>query len=263
MESPFPGMDPYLEAGYLWPDVHSSLMYAMRDQLQPTLSPDYVAAVTPYITFESIDVAASRVVAPDLVVLQRELREQRRPWDASTTVLEAPITATAMIEVEVIYHRIEIRTVGNETLVTAIELLSPANKRPRTASLEAYQRKRQEVFASSAHLLEIDLLRGGYRPQVNTDLPDEPYFVFLSRVDRRPLVEIWPISMHTPIAPVPVPLRRPDPDVPLDLTQALHQVYRSARYDLRIDYRVPPPVPALTAAEHTWIDTHLRERGVR
>ncbi|MBC8160822.1 MAG: DUF4058 family protein [Roseiflexaceae bacterium] len=263
MESPFPGMDPYLEAPSLWPDVHSSIMHAIRDQLQPRISPDYVAAVTPYITFEAIDIAASRVVAPDIAVLQRDLREWREPGEASVALLEASLTAAAVIEVEITYHRIEIRTVGNETLVTAIEVLSPVNKRLAPGAFEAYDRKRQEMFASSAHLVEIDLLRGGTRPPVAAELPSEPYFVFLSRVERRPILEIWPISLRTPIPPVPIPLRRPDADVVLDLNRALRQIYQSARYDLRIDYRRPPPLPTLPAAELAWLDAHLRETGKR
>jgi len=62
---------------------------------------------------------------------------------------------------------------------------------------------------------------------------------------------------------VPVPLRRPDPDTPLPLTQLLHQVYRNARYDLRIDYRQPPPPPDLAPDEAAWLDSHLRARGLR
>ena len=30
MHSPFPGMDPYLEEPNLWPDVHLTLIIAMR-----------------------------------------------------------------------------------------------------------------------------------------------------------------------------------------------------------------------------------------
>ena len=31
MPSPFPGMDPWLEAPRIWPDVHNSLIAALRD----------------------------------------------------------------------------------------------------------------------------------------------------------------------------------------------------------------------------------------
>jgi len=60
-----------------------------------------------------------------------------------------------------------------------------------------------------------------------------------------------------------VPLRSPDPDTPLPLTHLLQQVYRNARYDLRIDYRQPPPPPDLTPDEAAWLDAHLRASGLR
>ncbi len=55
MDCPFPGMDPHLEQSSIWPDVHSSLIYAIRDQIQAQLNPNYTAAITPYVTFENAD----------------------------------------------------------------------------------------------------------------------------------------------------------------------------------------------------------------
>lgn len=227
MEPPFPAMDPYLEAPLLWPDVHSSLALAIREQIQPALSPRYAAVITPYVTFETIELAPLRAVVPTR------------------------------------YARIEIRTVGTETLVTVIELLSPVNKRPGSDRVDAYERKRRELFRSEAHLLEIDLLRNGRRPALLTPLPDAPYFIFLSRAEHRPQIEIWPLLLQEPFPVVPVPLRYPDPDVPLDLTLALRRSYVSARYDLRIDYDQAPPLPPLSAEDNTWLDAHLRGQSLR
>jgi len=41
MPSPFPGMDPYLEHPSLWPDIHNSLIAAIRDELSPQVAPRY------------------------------------------------------------------------------------------------------------------------------------------------------------------------------------------------------------------------------
>lgn len=43
MKTPFPGMDPWLEHPSLWPDVHNSLIAAIRDELSPRIAPDFVA----------------------------------------------------------------------------------------------------------------------------------------------------------------------------------------------------------------------------
>jgi hypothetical protein len=251
MESPFPGMDPYLEAPGLWPDVHNSLIFAIREQLQPHLSPRYIAVTTPYVIFESLEIVPTRsTVIPDVGVMERT----GGGGTATLTAIAAPpLVGQLALEVPTRYSRIEIRTVAGETLVTAIELLSPANKRPGAEGAEAYERKRRELFRSDAHLLEIDLLRAGKRPEAGIALPNEPYFAFLSRAQHRPRIYIWPMSLRAALPVVAVPLLPPDPDLPLDLTAALKRIYATARYDLRIDYLQPPPPPDLSAEDAAWV----------
>lgn len=261
MESPFPGMDPYLERPSMWPDVHNSLIYAIREQVQRQLNPRYKAVITPYISLESLEIVPNRrAVLPDVGILDRGM-----PGSVTSTLVlaPAPLMLTAAMEFPTRLARIEIRVIDDETLVTAIELLSPANKRPGADGADAYERKRQEIFRSDAHLLELDLLSGGQRPRLVQPLPAAPYFIFLSRANNRPYIEVWPLSLRTPIDAVPVPLHAPDPDVLLDLGAALRQIYGSARYDLQVDYRNAPPPPELAADDAAWLDAHLRERRLR
>lgn len=247
MAPPFPGMDPYLETPSLWPDVHAALALALRSQLQRQISPRYAAVLVPSGAIETVAVGAHRAgVAP------------HRPIQAPT-----PPSRLTTLDLLTRYSRIEIRTLSDESLVTAIEILSPVNKRPGADGADAYERKRREIFRSDAHLLEIDLLRAGRRPSLATPLPPHPYFVFLSRVALRPQVAIWPLTLRDPIPLLPVPLREPDADVPIDLGRALHDSYRDARYDLRIDYRQPPPSPELPPDELAWLDGWLRSQGAR
>lgn len=254
-------MDPYLEDTNLWPDVHNSLINTIRDQIQVAIVPRYRAVITPYVTFESIEVAPVRMVVPDVAVVEKNPLVESS--STAVTIAPPPLTLPTVMEVPTEYARIEIRTLRDQVLVTVIELLSPANKRPGVDGAEAYHKKRQELLHSTANILEIDLLRGGKRPQVARTLPDAPYFIFLSRAQRRSFVDIWPLSLREAMVPVPVPLLPPDPDVPLDLGQAIHDVYRRARYDLEIDYRQTPPLPALFDDDAVWLDTHLRECGLR
>lgn len=259
MQSPFPGMDPYLEATTIWPDVHAGLIAAMRRQLQPRLSPRCVAVIVPYTAFETIDVNLSRFLVPDIAIVERDQQSSL----AATTVAPAPVVGALEVEIETRYSRLEVRTVGDETVVTVIALLSPANKRPGADAADAYERKRREIIRSPIHLLEIDLLRGGRRPSLATPWPPTPYVVMLSRADQRPRVEIWPIHLQDPLPIVPVPLRAPDPDVPLDLNAALSDAYAEGRYDLRIDYRNSPPPPPLTPADEAWLTERLAAAGLR
>jgi hypothetical protein len=253
-------MDPYLEAPSLWPDVHHRLITTLCDQIQAQLGPQYMAVITPYIAFESIDIAPVRLAVPDIAIVDRNV-----PPEAGSSLVVAPaaLTGTAAMEVPTRYARVEIRTVDDQALVTAVGLLSPVNKRPGVDGADAYERKRQEVFRSEAHRLEIDLLRGGRRPQLLTPLPDASYFIFLSRAERRPQIEIWPLALRESIRPVPVPLRRPDPDIALDVGRAIHHIYTSAQYERRIDYRAAPSLPPLTAEDATWLDAHLRALDLR
>jgi hypothetical protein len=169
-------MDPYLEAPSLWPDVHHRLITAMCDQIQAQLGPQYTAIIMPYVAFESIDIAPVRLAVPDIAIVDRDA-----PSTAAHSVVVAPppLTGTAAMEVPTRYARIEIRTVDGETLVTAIELLSPVNKRPGVDGADAYERKRQELFRSEAHLLEIDLLRGGAVRSFSLRSPTRPTLSFL------------------------------------------------------------------------------------
>ncbi|RRR72824.1 MAG: DUF4058 family protein [Candidatus Viridilinea halotolerans] len=253
MPSPFPGMDPYLEAAELWEDVHANLATELRAQLQPQLVPRYIAVLTPYVTYEEGSTGILSAIKPDVAV---ELHEAAFPWPQRTApTLSAPLLGTSSIaepEVAVKSQRIEVRRVGDEQLVTVIELLSPANKRLGSASLAAYQQKRRDLLRSDVHLLEIDLLRRGARWPIEPTLPPAPYFAFLSRVALRPTIEIWPVAWDDALPKLPVPLLTPDPDVQLELGPALARVYEQGAYALRVHYRRPPPPPELTAAEAVW-----------
>ena len=233
MEPPFPGMDPYLEMPSMWPDVQSSISMSIANQLQTLFDDRYFTAIVPYEAQETIS------------FFHRQSGEYRS------------CSATTR------YVRIEVRVVGERTVVTALVVLAPCNKRPPLNGAAIYAKFQHDTFESGVNLLEIDLLRGGRRPQVARTLPAAPHFVFLSRVQRRPMIEIWPLALDQPIPRIPVPLRYPDRDVPLDLGAAIHEAYRRARYDLDLDYREPPPAPALAPAESAWLNTHLHERGLR
>jgi hypothetical protein len=256
-------MDPFLEAAELWEDMHANLATELRAQLQPQLVPRYVAVLAPYITYEDIEIGTMQAIKPDVAVQSREPDAAAAPAVASITAPLLGLSTLAEPEVPAKSQRIEIRTVGPETLVTVIELLSPANKRSGTESFEAYQRKRRDLLRSDVHLLEIDLLRRGVRWPIDSDVPAAPYFVFLSRVALRPQVEIWPIQLDQPLPRIPVPLYGADPDVVIDLGAALARVYELGAYDLRIDYRRNVPPPALPEANAARLAAILQAAGRR
>jgi hypothetical protein len=261
MPSPFPGMDLYLEASHIWEDFHARLANEISDQLTPRIRPRYIVALTPRVTYEAVTIlAAPRTIKPDVAIYQTRSSPRR---DEAVAVVAAPLVRTVTVEEPFHEYALEIRAVETGSLVTAIEILSPINKRPGSEAFDTYRRKRREVLRTAAHLLEIDLLRAGHRPPQLDDLPQVPYFVFLSRAEQRGQVEIWPLHFRQPLPIVPVPLHYPDPDVPLDLGQAIHAIYDRAAYDLRLDYTQPPPPPALSSDDAPWVADLLTTTGLR
>ena len=261
MASPFPGMDPYIEDPDLWTDFHSGLAYEIRTELNRKIQPRYVAKVIPRVTYEAVEIGAARGILPDIAVWERKAQETPAAY-ATAAVTEAPVESTVSIEFETRVFAVEIHEVGTLRLVTAIEILSPANKRPGHDAFEDYKRKRRDLLRSPVHLIEVDLLRGGTRPPLDRPVPAAPYYVTLSRVEKRPLVSVWPLQLQDRLPVLPVPLLEPDPDATLDLGAMVSAVYERGAYQLLINYQQPPP-PPLDASQQEWLNTFLYEKGLR
>ncbi|OWY67755.1 hypothetical protein B7486_29585 [cyanobacterium TDX16] len=54
---------------------------------------------------------------------------------------------------------------------------------------------------------------------------------------------------------IPVPLRQPNPDIPLDLATVLNAISDEAAYDLSIDYRATSPL--LSESDVLWLENLL------
>jgi hypothetical protein len=102
---------------------------------------------------------------------------------------------------------------------------------------------------STAHLIEIDLLRQGHRVPMLQPLPAAEYFVLIGKAVERPILDVWPIRLSDPLPVVSVPLAPPDADVPLDLQAAFDNIYDLLGYDLAINYAQAPEVPFMPAQQ--------------
>jgi Protein of unknown function (DUF4058) len=258
--SPFPGMDPYIETPGLWSDFHSNLASEIQAQLNRRIQPRYFARLTPYVTYEVVEIGQIYGIRPDVGVWHLQPGPDE-PQAGVATIAPAPVESLVALEIPLRLHRIEIQTTAAHQLVTVIEILSPVNKRPSHEAYLAYQRKRRDILRSTVHLLEIDLLRGGERPPLQRPVPPAAYYVVLSRADRRPRVAVWPIQLMNHLPVLPVPLLESDPDVPLDLAAAVASVYERGAYAQQIDYQQPPPPPALTSAEANWLERLRQQRS--
>lgn len=271
MPSPFPGMDPWLEAADIWSCFHDSFAGEIMGVLNQTLPPPYYARLEMRPEIGVIDSDAGthyvRRRVPDVAVVN----SVRASHTSSTGVaLAAPRTEISQF-VEITARDEDGRHLSvqicdprrNHRLVTFIEILSPANK---TSGIDrqSYMHKYEEVYASDASLIEIDLLRGGRRILhnifVEADVaalkPPPNYLVLVNRSWTRGngggRWQVFPIVLRESLPVIPVPLREGEPEVPLDLQFAFNRAYDGGPYRRgAVDYSRPPH-PPLNNDDASW-----------
>jgi hypothetical protein len=150
-------------------------------------------------------------------------------------------------------------------VVTAIEVLSPSNKRDGDGK-RLYLRKRKDFQTAGVNTVEIDVLRGGERvltvsPELIPPSHRTAYQICIWRASRSDRVEIYRAPLRERLPAIRVPLRATDQDVPLDLQALIEQCYKNGGYD-DIDYRTAP-APPFSGDDLRWADALLREHGRR
>jgi hypothetical protein len=266
MKSPFPGMDPYIEACGLWSDFHDDLISEIKRALARAAPDRYLVRTgeRSYVVLVDSEGKNSHPFIPDVSVTERPGRK-KGPKRGGTAVAEMagslePVTMRAFIEEE---HRegfVEIyEATPEQRLVTCVEVLSPSNKQPNTTGWDLYYRKRQSVLLGNVNLVEIDLLRGGQRMPMLDPWPDSPYALLVARAKKYHHCKVWPAHFHLPLSAIPVPLAKPDLDLSLNLQPMIEAIYERSRYERSIDYN-KPLTPPLDAAETAWLQQQLQAR---
>jgi hypothetical protein len=257
MPSPFPGMNPYLEHPEIWPGVHHWLIVELARSLSPQLRPKYRVAVEVRM-YETIGEQSLLVGLPDLTVKSSQVTTQQ---PMTNVAVAKPSTQPQTVEVPVPetikQGYLEVREVGTHEVITAIEILSPINKRSGEGRKQ-YENKRNKVLASSTHLVEIDLLRQGQAMPVYHSKNKTHYRILVSRGDRRPQADLYAFNLPDPIPSFHLPLKSGDREPLVDLQLLLNNVYDQASYDLAIDY-TQETVPPLLEEDRVWVNTWLTE----
>jgi hypothetical protein len=252
-------MDPFIEA-QKWEDFHASWIPALRDTLVPVVRPGYVVHVEERIYLYHPNEERAGLIIPDVAVAEREPAGRSDGGTGGTAVAVA-ITAEILTRPMPERRRelfLTLRDRQSREVVTVIEVLSPTNKRAGSDGRREYLAKQEEVLMSAAHLVELDLLRGGERLPTIEPLPPADYYAFVSRQRRRPKVEVYRWALRDPLPAIPVPLAGEDPDVPLDLQAVFAALYDRAGYDYSLDYRRPVE-PPLSEADAVWVREVLAE----
>jgi hypothetical protein len=270
MRSPFPGMDPFIEAFGLWEDFHHDLITEIKGAISVALPERYVvrAGERSYEVLSARNGEEEFLTQPDVGVARvaGARNPKSPPAGTATAILQAPegqpepITMLALVETEFREGFLEIRELHPERkLVTCIEVLSPSNKRPGTPGWVQYTRKRQAYLEGAANFVEIDLLRGGRRMPMQDDWPDSPYYLLVCRRPEAPRCTVWQAHFRRELPAIPIPLAPPDADIMLNLQPLLAAVYARSHYDRDIEYRQPLQ-PPLGEADAAWLEERLRDQ---
>jgi len=248
-------MDPYLERTEIWPDFHDRLITHISETLQPKLRPRYVA-----LTQDRLYVVEhERPIRPDVSVL-------RTDSDEGGVATAVAVEADRPLVVEVVEEEIRqplihiVEPAAGNRIVTAIEVLSPDNKAPGSGR-DSYLRKRSELWQAEAHLVEIDLLRGGERVlRVSAErLERLASWCYVASVWRRPSkCELYTFPLEQRLPRIAIPLAHDDPDVVLDLQATFTRCWEAGPYPevLRYDDTVPGE---LDSDQSAWCRHRLAE----
>ncbi len=252
--SPFPGMDPYIEASGYWRDFHTSLSVGIKEAIARQLPKGYHCVVEErtYLVTVGEDEKEIATGVPDVAVLRP--RSSRRPGHGRA----APATAGAILMEPVIpetYRQrfIEIRGGADKHLVTCIEVISPANKHAGEEGRDLYLRKRQSMLLGDVHFIEIDLLLGGTRMPMAGAWPDSPYYTLLCRKPGTRCL-VTPAGYRSPLPPLTVPLAGRDPDITVPLQPLVDRIYKGTGYRDLLNYSARLP---LGEDEAGWVTGRL------
>lgn len=260
MPSPFPGMDPYLEAH--WLDVHTKMVTYAADALNNRLPDDLIARTEERVAIESGAGTAS-IFGPDVRVFEGIGLPPPKGSSASVAEL-APYRLIALVE-PITERFIEIIDTGGERLVTIIEFVSPTNKRGK--GLEAFVQKRDEMLSGGINVVEIDLTRTGnwvelLRPHVCPPAALSAYRAVIRVGGKSNAAYLHPFPLREPLPTIKIPLRHGENPAELPLGALLQQAYDNGRYGRTLDYK-QSPTPPLEGEDAQWADQLLRGAGRR
>lgn len=224
MPSPFPGMDPYLEAEGLWPAFQHQFVLCLYQMLLPGLVDRYRARVC-----------------------QRHYRTEQ-------------VLFTSIRREDHSEDYLEIRRRGDGRLVTVLEIVSPANK-TTDQGRAAYLVKRREARSQGASIVEIDLVLQG-RPLLDysrESLPECDYVISVTRASQPDPFEVFHSTLQTRLPRFRLPLASDESDIVFDLHTAFARCYDQEGFAERIDYRGDPPTP-LDDRDRLWLRELLAKR---
>lgn len=251
-------MNPYLEHPERWSSVHNRLIVALADVLTPQLLPKYQVDIEKRV-YEVIGANSLLVGRSDVSVQKVRMPTEEMPAITTSRLAEPIKVALPMLE-EVREAYLEVKDAATKDVIAIIEILSPTNKRGE--GRQKYMQKRQQVFNSCTHLIEIDLLRDAEPLPMLEPAPQSDYRILVSRAETRPVADLYAFNLPDSVPLFRLPLQAGADEPIINLQELIEQVYQRSGYDYFIDYQLDP-LPPLSAFNRAWLDSQLRQQGLR
>ncbi len=263
MKSPFPGMDPYLETR--WGDVHSRLNIYASDIISQSLPPGLLARSEERAIVSDPIGGWDRDIYPDVSLFERGLSEPSVVGGGVDLAESQCLVLPELVEIKQRYLEIRDARSGGQ-VITVIEFISPSNKQPGDG-LDKYLQKQRECIDGDINLVEIDLTRSGSRKLVMPIEKLQPehlptYAALVRRAGIRQRVWFYQLPLRKRLGGIPIPLRKTDRDIVLDLQALIDQIYVNGRYGDDLTYResLHPP---LSDDDATWAAPLIATCGLK
>lgn len=224
MPSPFPGLDPYLEAN--WSDIHTSLMVYAADAIQEQLPAELFARI------DGDDVPPGPEWDEPITERRIEIRDQSLGGQLVTVILVLRPSDRTAAECRARYMQKQREYLDGGVNLVEIDLIH-----------------------SGQHTVSLPLR--SIPKDRRTGLS-----VCIRRADNPGFAHVYDIPLNRPLPTVAIPLRPTDQEIKLDLQALLTQAYDRGRYAATIDYSQDPD-PVLLPKSAEWADGLLRAAGRR
>jgi hypothetical protein len=266
MPSPFPGLDPFIEAQDRWHSFHTAFIAASAESLNDRLPGNYYATVEERVLLDASDPHDPSLrkifhrLGPDAAIQQSESRHPAvaDPDGEVATLSPRTIPQSIVTLDQPTQKLVEIRGQPNHELVTTIELLSPSNKRAGD-DRTAYLAKRVDLLRHGVNIVDLDLLLNGQRLPLLEPLPDGDFHAFVTRALQHHDCLVYSWSVRDVLPTISIPLKDDERDVTLNLQSVFQRVYDRNRYPLQIRYDQPIP-SALSEQDRQWVAALITPR---
>lgn len=259
-ENRYPGVNAHLtnfllQPGGGWESFHSGWITSIQEALDEILPPNYYSLEEKSLQMVHRDQGGGvKPRRPDASIFQRptERSAPASPLVVATDPTQVMPLENVAVAIDDDVMRVGVYEFTNRQvpgkLVTAIEVLSPANKPPATFS-GAYRERRNETLAAGVNLVEIDLIHTR-RPVVELlpSYPDreegaQPTLVLVSRPHpslQEGEFRIYAVGIADPLPKVAVPLLGDD-EIVLHLQATYNQrIARTRLFQIVVDYADDP-----------------------